>query len=816
MEHQHVNGNVAALFPEFPELICSQNLGIALHVSIKYLPENLLYPIQELSKHFPRKGAFVVSDQNSLQQVTIDGHARYVWNVQFVPEPTIAVDMFCTVTNKESFASPSEFGGQSRQSTVPYMISIHYHPDRITSAFRALGYILGVTRAIHRIVTPESCSSEAVELMQDPLLYDAADNVLLVPALAHQLLFNHSEKCHFETVGTMIDCSRNGVLNLNIIKYFCRTLALMGFNMLQLYTEDSYEIQNEPFFGYLRGKYTQSELQQIDDYAYRFGIEVIPCIQTLGHLGQVLQWPRFLPMRDTSEVLLAESSSTYEMLDKMITHITSPFRSKRIHLGMDEAHGVGYGRYYMLYGQQNGKDPNQIFIEHLQKLNKICLDKGLQPMIWSDMLFNLSRATLGENNEHAESSHASVKGIPPNVDLVYWDYYHVSESSYTSRIAIHSKFRDRPPWVAAGSWTWSRFWTALPFTFLTCRANIDACKSHKGNVKHVFITVWGDEGNEMDIFSTLPAWQYYADLAYTPNKDVDPILLKAKFSGITGASFDDYVTASKLDDLFSTLPELDDRIHFAPNTSKWLLWEEPMLGFVNPTILSMGIDVEAHYTNLANQLRTLVNKSQTHKLPGARHGQSDYPLNSRLVFPYLIAKALSIKPTLRHKFHLAYTQHDWKTFRGLADDLDELRETCTLLWSYHRKMWMKTYKPFGWETLELRYGGLLARLATMSYRVRRFMEHLDAGGQVGVPLNPDVGQMDIQDILSHSKTPEISTKNGTSHTDALDPGQFSADDEPSTYSFVTELPELAVPLETVFSSPNQILDYHRVSRPTYC
>lgn len=814
MDHRQAGGNVAALLPEFPEPICSQNVGVALHVSFKQLPENLREPIQELSFNFPRRGFFFISDQNSLQQVTIDGHTRYVWNLQFFPDYSIAKDMFVTVTNKASFAHGVEHDGQPKSTAIPYIISIHYHPDRITSAFRALGYVIGVTRAIHGTVTPDSCSSEAVELMQDPLLYDATDNILITPASAHQLLFNHSEKCAFETVGTMIDCSRNGVLNLDTIKYFCRSLAMMGFNMLQLYTEDSYEIEGEPFFGYLRGKYSQQELRQIDDYAYMFGIEVIPCIQTLGHLGQVLQWPRYLSMRDTSEVLLAESNHTYEMLDKMITSITTPFRSKRIHLGMDEAHGVGYGRYFMLYGHQNGKDPNQIFVEHLQKLNQMCMKKGLQPMIWSDMLFNLSRTTLQEN--HGQRTSATVQGIPPNVDLVYWDYYHVSESSYTDRIAIHSRFRDRPPWVAAGSWSWSRFWTSLPFTFYTCQANLGACKSQKANVKHVFVTVWGDEGNEVDAFSTLPAWQYYSDLAYTSSRDADPIMLKAKFDGITGGSFDDFVTGSRLDDLFLSAPELDDRIHFAPNTSKWLVWEEPMLGFVNPTILSMSVDVEAYYTALADTLRKLVNKSQTHKISGSQYQASDYPLNARLVFPYLIAKVLSIKPTLRHKFHMAYVQRDWNTFRALADNLDELRETCTLLWSYHRKMWMKTYKPFGWETLELRYGGLLARLATMSYRVRRLLEHLDAGGQLGVPLESPSHQPDIPTVLSANSTAQITTSNGHASLQNSLAGHFSTEDEPSTYSVVTEIPELAVPLELVFNSPNQILDYHRVSRPTYC
>jgi hypothetical protein len=43
----------------------------------------------------------------------------------------------------------------------------------------------------------------------------------------------------------------------------------------------------------------------------------MPCIQTLGHLGQMLQWPKFGTLRDTAEVLLAESAETYAFIEKV-------------------------------------------------------------------------------------------------------------------------------------------------------------------------------------------------------------------------------------------------------------------------------------------------------------------------------------------------------------------------------------------------------------------------------------------------------------------------------------------------------------------
>ena len=59
--------------------------------------------------------------------------------------------------------------------------------------------------------------------------------------------------------------------------------------MLMLYTEDTYEVDNQPYFGYLRGRYSQKELREIDDYAFKHGMELIPAIQTLAHLKSIFR-----------------------------------------------------------------------------------------------------------------------------------------------------------------------------------------------------------------------------------------------------------------------------------------------------------------------------------------------------------------------------------------------------------------------------------------------------------------------------------------------------------------------------------------------
>ena len=57
----------------------------------------------------------------------------------------------------------------------------------------------------------------------------------------------------FQKMGVMPDCSRNAVMNVETMKKFISVLAKMGYNEVQLYVEDTYEVDGEEKFGYTNG-----------------------------------------------------------------------------------------------------------------------------------------------------------------------------------------------------------------------------------------------------------------------------------------------------------------------------------------------------------------------------------------------------------------------------------------------------------------------------------------------------------------------------------------------------------------------------------
>ncbi|KAK4051972.1 hypothetical protein OIO90_004502 [Microbotryomycetes sp. JL221] len=707
----------------------------------QHVPQHLRQGVVEIAKHAPRNNVVVVdSDQD------VPAHG-VVWIVRFVgvfaPRKIFRQDQNLAPTGLSINCNHDDF------TLVPaddqFRIEISY--ARPIEAFRGLGHVLAISRGLASFQHPDvsegddmstSQQSEDDETktsngnatkMNTSRLGTPADGVKWKGNVGQDL--RRREDCQFESVGVMIDCSRNGVMLPSAVKFLLRQIALMGCNVLQLYCEDTYQIPGEPFFGYFRGPYTEDELRDIDEYAHSLGIEVIACIQTLGHLGQMLQWPKYGQLRDTAEVLLADYAETYAFIEKMIKAICSPLRSKRIHIGMDEAHGVSEGRYRQLFGY---KESTKVFTEHLKRVNEICIRNGLSPMIWSDMLFCLpakNNQLSGYYDPNSVISADLSSSIPDEINTVFWDYYHTDSRPYSAKVAQHWQLAGKAPWMASGVWTWSRFWTALPFTFATVRACMKASKDQSSGVKSVMTTIWGDEGNEFDLYSSLPGMLYQAEQAYTPNEEVDAQLLRKKFDGITGGDFDDYVYASKLDDTQPESQPIDIRTHYTPNISKFLLWEEPFFSFLSPQY--RGYDLEYHYQHVATYLeQALSSEFSTMSTFAVPHSIEDYPANKRLQLPYLLAKILSLKCHLRDRLAFAYKGDDRVELEALAGNsetsrLSRLRSLVKELHSLHRNNWMTMYKPFGWEVLDLRYGGLIARLETMHQRI---VSYLDPEGTV--------------------------------------------------------------------------------------
>lgn len=498
--------------------------------------------------------------------------------------------------------------------------------------------------------------------------------------------FTITEQPAFTMNGPMFDMSQgNAAFNVKALKVILRRLALMGLNTLMLYTEDNYEVPGRPFFGYMRPTYTQKELKELDDYAYSLGIEMIPCIQTLAHMPDGLRWACFEKIRDYDACLLVGKEETYEFVRDLLVAASAPFRTKRIHIGMDEAWNLGRGKYIDEFGLE---DPLSIMKKHLARVMEIIRELGLQPMMWDDMFFRAAGDGSYYNTEVAVTEDIR-RMRPDNMQCVYWDYYHLEKEQYDALFKQHLAL-DQNLVFAGGVWSWRGYglgWTK------TLRTTIPALTAAREcGVKEIFMTTWGDNGTESLASVTLIGAQLFAELAYKGVYDRDAFAKRFRFC--TGGNLEDF-EALELLDVNDWTRAQRPKDPSECNTSKTMMWQDILTGLLDKNYEDAHLG--PHYTALAERLKPAI----------GRNGAYD----TLFEFSYLTAHVLALKAEMGIRLTAAYRAGDKALLKKICDEeLPELFERVKALRLCHMENWMKLYKPFGWDVMDLRYGGLLARI----------------------------------------------------------------------------------------------------------
>ena len=476
------------------------------------------------------------------------------------------------------------------------------------------------------------------------------------------------------------------------VKILINLMAVMGLNMLMLYCEDSYVLEGEPWFGYMRGKYTQDDFREVDRYAATFGIEAIPCIETLAHLTDVLQWDAYADIREDADTLLPGSEKSFAFVEKMVAASAAPFQTKRIHIGMDEAWRLGQGNYLKLHGYRKKID---IMSEYLSRVLEITDRLGLRPMIWSDMYFRGASKTGDYYDESSAISPDDIRKMPKNVQFVYWDYYHNEPAFYAEWIRRHQEFGSDPVF-AGGIWGWQGYGMQYGKTFVTTNAGLGACKA--AGVKEVFATIWGDATTESNIFGHILGLQLYAEHAFA--RELDEEKLKKRFAFCTGCRYEDFWDINSV----NVIPGVDK--HSDANTSRWLMWQDILMGLFDKNI--EGLPLEKHYAALTAKMEA----------NASRNGRFNF------LFEYYakVSAVLAVKAELGIKLRQAYLAKDAGALKRLSTErLPQLAGLVTELRDYHRGLWMAIDQPPGWEVMDVRYGGLLSRIATSKWRIDEFL-----------------------------------------------------------------------------------------------
>ncbi|MEG1446456.1 MAG: beta-N-acetylhexosaminidase [Ruthenibacterium sp.] len=526
----------------------------------------------------------------------------------------------------------------------------------------------------------------------------------------------------YQDLGLMVDCSRNAVLNMSSFQNLVVMLAKMGYTVLQLYMEDTFELPQYPYFGYRRGGYTQNELREMDAFAAMFDMELIPAVQTLAHLGQSLKWDAFSDIVDFGDILLADDAKTYALLEAIFSTMAQCFTSRRINIGMDEAHMVGLGKYLDKHGYQPRID---VMLRHFTRVHEIAAKYGFKPMLWSDMFFRL--ASGGDYYAPDCVIDPKIKQmIPQDTTLVYWDYYSETEATYNAMLDSHAKMSDNIIF-AGGAWKWTGFNPNNQFSMKIADLAHASCQAH--GVSEVLITAWGDNGAECSLFAVLPALQYWAELCYAQDAKAD---VAKRFAQCTGGNLDEFM----LLDTSAFTPHNPAPGRCSVNPPKYIFYQDVMEGLFDAQIEPKTYS--AHFADCA----------------AALHGKGG-TWDILFQVQEALCAVLALKCRAGCELRAAYLSGDKTTLAHWQKELlPELASRIENFARLYHIQWKRENKIAGLDVFDLKIGGLLQRIKSAQERLAEYESgattHLEEFERPVLPFSVKESNQDIACAMWHN------------------------------------------------------------------
>ena len=481
----------------------------------------------------------------------------------------------------------------------------------------------------------------------------------------------------FEKNGLMLDLSRNAVAHIDMLKQFIREMAFMGHSWFMLYMEDVYEVEGAPYFGALRGRYSIKDLQEVDRYAQIFGIQLIPCIQTLAHMEQYFMWEAVeYKYKDIDNIFNVGNAEVQALLTRMIASLRKAFSTDIIHIGMDEAYNLGRGRYL----DENGfKNRGDIMQEHLAFMKTLCKTYGFKPIIWDDMLFGC----YSNNKEDTEPI------IPNQIGLMYWDYYSCISKHYRDHLQA-CRTLTKKTMFAGGAWRWMGYIPHHKKTLETTLAAIEACR--KERIKEIIVTTWGDDGSEAPLYTCMFGLVLYAYLDCHIKYQEEEFAQYLKL--YTGMGLDEWMRQGEPDLFEGTTGN-----NYDITPSKYLLYQDPLGSKFLHYIRTLTTDMDAVYKKLEQAFTEDA-------------ANTDNPLQHSIAeFYAMMMKTLYYKWRLPLDIWEAYKKADKKALQALIENkIKPLKTVLAETAKARRRVWTEECRGFGSEVLDHRFGAMLMRL----------------------------------------------------------------------------------------------------------
>ena len=286
--------------------------------------------------------------------------------------------------------------------------------------------------------------------------------------------------------GLMLDVSRRKVPTLATLKQLVEELGQYKLNVLQLYTEHTFQFPRHPRIGAGCGSLSSEEVMELDAFCRQHHVELMPNLQSFGHARNTLNIPDYQHLAETDLLwtLSPAFEETYTLLDELFADMLPAFTSTTFNVGCDETWDLGKGASKALAGEIG---VGQVYLNHILRLRELAARyacpgrsrgepgrRGRHIQIWGDVLLY-----------HPEL----IDQVPDDVTLLDWHYDPADEYPAVKTFAQAG----RRFWVCPGVGSWNSVFPRL------YGANINIRNLVRDGVaagaEGMLNTDWGDFGH---------------------------------------------------------------------------------------------------------------------------------------------------------------------------------------------------------------------------------------------------------------------------------------------------------------------------------
>ncbi len=280
----------------------------------------------------------------------------------------------------------------------------------------------------------------------------------------------------FPRRGMLLDISRGKVPTLDDLRALVDRCCALKLNVLMLYIEHAFAFRRHPEIGAGCSPLCAEDLRALDRYAAERHVELVPNLQTLGHMERVLVQARYAPLAegDARWTLAPAHPETYAFLGDLFDELLPNFRSPLTHINCDEPWDLGTGQSKELADLLGGVP--QLLVHHVETLRRLLRDRHhrSETLIWADFV-----------HAHPER----IADFDPSLIFCDWWYEGDWDAERVARFAEHG----RRFWVCGGTCSWNALFPRVDAALAAISSWADAGRRHGG--EGLLLTEWGDFGH---------------------------------------------------------------------------------------------------------------------------------------------------------------------------------------------------------------------------------------------------------------------------------------------------------------------------------